>query len=67
MQHQISEGRFASFIERIGLPPTLFLGFVGLLFFMIGDGVESGYIAPYLADHGAGSDSRAAIVISVYG
>lgn len=54
-------------IERMGLPRPLVWGFVGLLLFMIGDGVESAYIAPYLADHGAGSATNAAIIISVYG
>lgn len=67
MSQTHTEGRFASFVERIGLPPALIFGFVGLLFFMIGDGVESGYIAPYLADHGADTESRAAIILSVYG
>ena len=56
-----------SLVERIGLPRPLVWGFVGLLLFMIGDGVESGYIAPYLADNGAGSATRAAIIISAYG
>ena len=56
-----------SFIERIGLPKPLVWGFVGLLLFMIGDGVESGYIAPYLADNGAGSETNAAVIITVYG
>ena len=55
------------FIERIGLPKPLIWGFVGLLLFMIGDGVESGYIAPYLAEHGAGTETNAAVIISVYG
>lgn len=54
-------------IERIGLPRPLVWGFVGLLLFMIGDGVESGYISPYLATHGAGSATNAAIIISFYG
>lgn len=54
-------------IERMGLPKPLIWGFVGLLLFMIGDGVESGYIAPYLADNGAGSETNAAVIISVYG
>ncbi|UQN28994.1 MFS transporter [Brachybacterium kimchii] len=54
-------------IERIGLPRPLVWGFVGLLLFMIGDGVESGYISPYLAAHGAGSATNAAIIISFYG
>ncbi|MEX0153776.1 MFS transporter [Microbacterium sp. LMI1-1-1.1] len=54
-------------IEKLGLPSALLWGFVGLLLFMIGDGVESGYIAPYLADNGAGSATNAAVIISVYG
>src|SRR6185437_11342354 len=54
-------------IERIGLPRPLVWGFVGLLLFRIGDGVESGYIAPFLADNGAGTETRAAVIITVYG
>ncbi|GAA4617392.1 MFS transporter [Saccharopolyspora hordei] len=54
-------------IDRVGLPRPLFWGFVGLLLFMIGDGVESGYISPYLVEHGAGTPTRAAVVITVYG
>lgn len=54
-------------IEKLGLPRGLVWGFVGLLLFMIGDGVESGYIAPYLADNGAGTATNAAVIISVYG
>jgi polyol permease family len=34
---------------------------------MIGDGVESGFIAPYMADHGASTDVRAGYVLTVYG
>ncbi|MBF4577882.1 MFS transporter [Frondihabitans sp. VKM Ac-2883] len=54
-------------IDRMGLPRPLVWGFVGLLLFMIGDGVESGYIAPYLAGNGAGNETNAAVIISVYG
>lgn len=54
-------------VERIGLPRPLVWGFVGLLLFMVGDGVESGYISPYLAAHGAGTATNAAIIISFYG
>lgn len=61
--HQPAHG----LIEKMGLPQPLVWGFVGLLLFMIGDGVESGYIAPYLANHGAGSETNAAVIISVYG
>ncbi|WP_275558968.1 MFS transporter [Streptomyces sp. 5-6(2022)] len=54
-------------IDRLGLPRPLLWGFIGLLLFMIGDGVESGYISPYLRDNGADTATRAAVVITVYG
>jgi polyol permease family len=54
-------------LDRVGLPKVLLLGYIGVLLFMIGDGVESGFIAPYMADHGAGTDVRAGYVMTVYG
>ena len=54
-------------LDRMGLPKVLLLGYVGVLLFMIGDGVESGFIAPYMADHGAGTDVKAGYVMTVYG
>jgi polyol permease family len=41
-------------------------GFIGLLLFMIGDGVESGFIAPFLSEQ-LGSPLQAAVVITAYG
>ncbi|GAB3475915.1 MFS transporter [Amycolatopsis cihanbeyliensis] len=58
---------FKRMLNRWGLPAPLFLGYVGLLLFMIGDGVESAFIAPFMADNGAGTDIRASHVITVYG
>ncbi|GAA3556455.1 MFS transporter [Amycolatopsis ultiminotia] len=58
---------FSRLLTRWGLPAPLFLGYVGLLLFMIGDGVESGFIAPYMADNGAGTEIKASYVITVYG
>ena len=37
-------GQQVSWLDRIGIFPPLLWGYVGLLFFMIGDGVESGYL-----------------------
>ncbi|MBT2523471.1 MFS transporter [Arthrobacter sp. ISL-28] len=54
-------------LDRIGLPKPLIWGFVGLLLFMIGDGVESGYIAPFLVANGAGTETGAAVIITAYG
>lgn len=56
----------ASFADRLGIPAPLFWGFVGLLFFMIGDGVEAGYLAPYLEAHGT-SAGNTALLFTIYG
>ncbi|MFP3989539.1 MFS transporter [Streptomyces sp. E11-3] len=55
-----------SLITRLGIPPTLAWGYLGLLLFMIGDGVESGYLSPYLIDQGI-SEPRVALLFTVYG
>ncbi|MFJ9407655.1 MFS transporter [Streptomyces sp. NPDC101393] len=55
-----------SLITRLGIPPTLAWGYLGLLLFMIGDGVESGYLSPYLSDRGI-PDTRVALLFTVYG
>jgi polyol permease family len=52
--------------EKLGIPRPLFWGFVGLLIFMIGDGIELGYLAPFLAQN-AISDSDIAVLFTVYG
>jgi MFS family permease len=40
-------------LDRLGLPRPLIWGFVGLCLFMIGDGVETNILAPFLQhDHG---------------
>lgn len=56
-----------SLIDRLGIFPPLFWGYVGLLLFMIGDGVEAGYLSKYLVDQGIASESRVALMFTVYG
>lgn len=51
---------------RLGIPRSLFWGFAGLLVFMIGDGVELGYLAPYLGAN-AIDENRIAVLFTVYG
>ncbi|WP_205570094.1 hypothetical protein [Actinomyces lilanjuaniae] len=46
--------------------PQPVLGYVGLTLFMVGDGVEQGWISPYLVDRGV-SVTDAASLITVYG
>ena len=53
--------------DRLGLPKSLAFGYLGLLFFMIGDGVESNYIAPFLRDNNGLDTSRVAAMFSLYG
>ena len=38
------------FVERMGMYPELAIGYLGLLLFMIGDGVEAGFLSPMLVD-----------------
>jgi polyol permease family len=56
-----------SFIERIGIYPPLLWGYVGLLLFMIGDGVEAGYLSKYLVDRGIAGETNVALIFTVYG
>ncbi len=53
-------------IERMGIPKALLWGYVAVLLFMIGDGVESNYIAPYFTQQGFSINS-AATIVALYG
>ncbi|MFF8289466.1 MFS transporter [Streptomyces sp. NPDC016309] len=55
-----------NWLDRIGIPRSLAWGFLGVLVFMIGDGVESGYLSPFLLDQGM-SRERVALLFTVYG
>jgi polyol permease family len=56
-----------SFMDRIGIFPPLVWGYVGLLLFMIGDGIEAGYLSKYLVDRAIASEKMVAVVFTVYG
>lgn len=53
-------------LDRLGIYPPLFPGYVGVLLFMIGDGVESGFLAPYLAGLHF-PQGAVAVVFTIYG
>ncbi|UGY94433.1 MFS transporter [Streptomyces gobiensis] len=53
-------------LERLGIPRPLAWGFLGVLIFMIGDGVESGYLSPYLMERGVSKD-WVALIFTAYG
>ena len=52
--------------EKLGMHPKLAIGFLGLLLFMIGDGVESGFLSPYMLDLHF-KESQIALVFTLYG
>ncbi len=54
------------FWARHGIVPSLRWGFVALTVFMIGDGIEAGFLSPYLDAHGFGP-GQVAMLWGVYG
>jgi polyol permease family len=56
----------SSLLDRLGIFPPLALGYLGLLVFMTGDGVESGYLSPYLVGKGV-SQAAVAVIFTAYG
>ncbi|MDN6325512.1 MAG: MFS transporter, partial [Corynebacterium sp.] len=54
-------------LERLGIPRALIWGFVGLTIFMIGDGVETNILEPFLRDDHGFSTSRVGTLVTVYG
>ncbi len=55
-----------SLLARVGIPPTLGWGYLGILIFMMGDGLELGWLSPYLVDKGL-SIQQSATLYTVYG
>lgn len=53
-------------IHRIGLSPKLLLGYAGVLVFMMGEGLEQGWLSPYLIGKGL-TIQQSALLFSVYG
>jgi len=55
-----------SLVERLGMHPELAIGYLGLLLFMVGDGVEAGFLSPLLMDLHF-STGKVALVFTAYG
>ncbi|QKG85040.1 MFS transporter [Kroppenstedtia pulmonis] len=54
------------FADKVGIPSTLFWGYVGVLIFMLGDGLEMGWLSPYLIKGGL-SVQQSASIFTAYG
>ena len=52
--------------EKLGMHPQLAIGYLGLLLFMVGDGVESGFLSPYMLDLHI-SQNKIALAFTLYG
>jgi len=57
---------FQGLVRRIGLSPKLLLGYAGVLIFMMGEGLEQGWLSPYLISKGL-TIQESALLFSVYG
>ncbi|MDO4255397.1 MAG: RbtT/DalT/CsbX family MFS transporter [Kocuria sp.] len=53
-------------LDRVGIPDSIKWGFLSVLVFMTGNGVESNFISPHLAA-AVGSENMAATIITFYG
>lgn len=54
------------FLDRIGIPSSLAWGYIGILIFMMGDGLEAGWLSPYLVEQGL-SIQQSGVLFTVYG
>ena len=55
-----------SLLDKAGLPQKLLWGYAGILIFMMGDGMEQGWLSPYLLGRGM-SMQKSAVLFTVYG
>jgi polyol permease family len=51
---------------RAGIPRQLVWGYLGIMLFMMGDGMEQGWLSPYLIEHGM-TIQQSATLFTVYG
>lgn len=56
----------ASFFDKSGLPRPLAWGYLGIIIFMMGDGVEQGWLSPYLIENGM-NIKQSASLFTAYG
>jgi polyol permease family len=62
---QETEGILNMF-DRLGIPKSLAWGYLGILIFMMGDGMEQGWLSPYLIERGL-TMQQSATLFTVYG
>lgn len=55
-----------SLLDKAGMPKSLAWGYLGILIFMMGDGVEQGWLSPYLLERGM-TIQQSASLFTAYG
>ncbi|MGE8080328.1 MFS transporter [Peribacillus loiseleuriae] len=53
-------------LGKLGMDSKMAMGFIGILLFMMGDGLEQGWLSSYLIDNGL-TVQQSALLFSVYG
>jgi polyol permease family len=64
MSNQLNSSN--SLLDRAGIPKNLAWGYLGILIFMMGDGLETGWLSPYLQERGM-STKDCASLFAIYG
>lgn len=60
------DGEARSWVTRLGLPPGLVYGLLAVLIFMVGDGLEGGWLSKYIVSLGF-TLQQSALLFTVYG
>ncbi len=60
------EGKRETRLDKLGIPHALRWGFVGVLVFMVGHGVEAGFVAPHIGAS-LGNDAVVPTIVAMYG
>ncbi|MCH5599793.1 MFS transporter [Niabella ginsengisoli] len=56
----------ATITEKLGIPRSLLSGYLGIMLFMMGDGMEQGWLSPYLIERGMNIQQTASL-FTAYG
>ena len=64
MESKVQE---TSLADKLGIPRPLLWGFIGLAIFMIGDGVETNILEPFLSSEHGFTVSTAGTLVTIYG
>lgn len=62
----MDDAKSTNVLDKIGLPRHLVWAYIGILIFMMGDGIEQGWLSPYLIDRGLDIQDSA-LLFTTYG